>query len=180
MVYETVRGSEKRHGVEILRWRIELPRYEELEKISEFYGAISERCVAFCQGTLRQRAEDAYDLCEDPKKRFRFDPLIYRLTGTETARQKDLLSVSLEITLKRGDTVWERELLGQVFCESEQILLSPKETARMWDGTRLSGARKKKTGALILREGELCEKKGDGWFPLDKLSKKAKKISETS
>ena len=178
--YGTVRGSERKDGVEILRWRIELPRYEELERISEFYEGLQKETADFCQNVLKGRAETAYDQCDDPKKRFRFSPLIYRLTGRETAREKDLLSVSLEVTLRTGDTVLENGVFGQIFCESEQILLSPEEAARMWDGRRLTAREKRETGGLLLRDGSLWFREDFRWILSNSTPKKVKKLAKTS
>ncbi len=178
--YTVKRGIERMEGVEILRWRIELPRWEGLEEISGFYGELEEKTVSFCQGELKKRAKEAYAACEDPKKRFHFSPMVYRLTGKETARERNLLSVSLEITLQAGDELLGREILGQIFSESEQLLLSPEQAARAWDGRRLRAAERRQTGGVLLRDGGLFFKEDFRWILSNPTPKKVKKLAKTS
>ena len=180
MEYRVKRGVGKKDGVEVLRWRLELPLYGELETITAFYEEIGARVEAFCRSTLSEQATEAYEVCEDPRKRFHYAPWSYRLAVRETAREKDLLSLSLEITQRAGDSVKAHALFGHVFCESEQILLSPREIERRVWGQRGSRASwKKRDGKMILSNPGICVERDGVWILLPMPKKENKKTKNS-
>ncbi len=168
------RGIEKRDGVEVLRWRIDLPSLAEYSEISAFYGSLSEGAAAFCQNDLTARAMEAYDVCDDPKKRFRFAPFVYELAGRITQREEGLLSVELCASLLRGGQTLSCRSLGQIFDLSEQILLSPEMVARMKGIGRLPRRLGKRVGCVLILDGALCMREGDAWVPVSHKEKKTK------
>ena len=159
------KGTEAINGVEILRWRIDLPQPEELAEISAFYRELAAGVAEFCRGALKQRAETEYEHCDDPKKRFRFSPLIYALTGRIAAREASLLSVELTVSLRRDGHLLSRRVWGQVFDLSEQVLLPPELITSMRGMPKPPKRIRKQIGALLVSEGTLWERKNEEWVP---------------
>ena len=182
MRYITANGTEREGGVEILRWRIEVPFYEGLSEISSFYEGLLENACEFCKGGMTEKARDAYRSCEDPRKKFRFPPMVYRLIAKERARQGDLLSVETEISLLAGTDILFRERMGQIFCESEQILLSPQDALAQWGGGRSPHRIPRgEIGGILLWENKMWKRQNGEWilFAENKKGKnqqKSKKI----
>ena len=122
MRYVTVRGHEKKEGVEILHWRLELP----LEEDSEFYGEIERRALGFCRGELLERAERAFSEDEDPQKRFHFQPFAYRLSIKEGEAREGIVTLRLEAVLRRGREILSTGSEELFFCQIEGVFLSPR------------------------------------------------------
>lgn len=172
------KGTEAINGVEILRWRIDLPQLEELAEISAFYCELAARTAAFCRGALKQRAETEYEHCDDPKKRFRFPPLVYALTGRIAAREASLLSVELTVSLRRDGHLLAHRIWGQVFDLGDQVLLPPELITSMRGMPKPPKRIRKQIGALLVSEGTLWERKNGEWVPL--LGRNVKKLSQNS
>ena len=109
----------RREGTEVLRVRITLPQWEALPSVNDFYREMGERAAAFCRTCLSERAEAAYEGDPDPKKRFRFRPLRYTLTGT-VAQDGERVRVRLCAELVdengvhshfRDEQLWEGETM---------------------------------------------------------------------
>ena len=175
MRYITANGTEREGGVEILRWRIEVPFYEGLSEISSFYEGLLENAREFCKGGMTEKARDAYRSCEDPRKKFRFSPMVYRLIAKERARQGDLLSVETEISLLAGTDILFRERMGQIFCESEQILLSPQDALAQWGGGRSPhGIPRGEIGGILLWENKMWKRQNGEWILFAENEKRKK------
>jgi len=131
-------------GVEVLSYRIRLPRWETAEEISAFYGEAGARALAFCEDQLRAEAELAFSQSEDPQKRFRFPALRYHLEGRVTLEdpRRDLVSVLLLAELgRRGETAPVcRRLRAHTWRLSDGSLLPPRYALALW-----------KSGARLLR-----------------------------
>ena len=144
-----------------------MPQYEDREKISEFYRTLGEKAETFCQTNLKERAERSYEECDDPRKRFRYPPLVYAMTAQEEGIGNGMVSISLDVTLRQGAAILEKEIWGHVFCESDGMLLSPLDVAKRWGGMRLSRSQKKEIGGLIFRGDAIFEKQKDQWAKID-------------
>lgn len=133
--YYTHRAGHTFEGVEILRYRIVLPRFSNLEGISEFYRGICDRVISYCDGDLKRHAEKKYMDCSMPKKKFNYPPIIYNLSGRVTAEVNGLIFVKLTATAThRGinDTLCVYD--AHVWSTSDQRLLPPKAAAREYFG----------------------------------------------
>lgn len=160
-------GCERVAGVEVLTYRICLPQWENLEKISAFYSEIEQRARSFCETSLKRIAEEAFETSEDPRKRFCFPTFRYALEGSVTCEdtQANLLSVRLVAEWKRRGTVdcLERQLQAHTWSLSEEILLPPEQIAeRLGANARLARKIRKKKDVLLDR-GELFFLNGGEW-----------------
>ncbi len=150
-------------GVEVLRWKISLPTHGE--KISAFYEEIGERAVRYCEGALRERAEDEFEASEDEQKRFRFPSLTYRLEGRVTYEDETYVSVCLVAELRRRG---ERSPIGffedgQVFEKKNGMLLPPETVVSLFCGTRLLSKERKSARGVLLSEKGVLWHDGNGW-----------------
>lgn len=122
-------------GVEVLRYRISLPEWEEFEAVSSVYGEIADRSLSFCETTLRQMAEAEFEASEDPRKKFRFPAFRYRLEGRVTYEdaQMGIASVFLIAEMKRGDRAdyVERHAEAHTWNLSEGLLLPPEQVVAL-------------------------------------------------
>ena len=124
---------------------------------------------------MTEKARDAYRSCEDPRKKFRFPPMVYRLIAKERARQGDLLSVETEISLLAGTDILFRERMGQIFCESEQILLSPQDALAQWGGGRSPHRIPRgEIGGILLWENKMWKRQNGEWILFEENEKRKK------
>ena len=149
-------------GVEVLRVRITLPCRAEL---SDFYRGVAQRVWAYCEGTLRLRAEEAYEASEEPNKRFAFPTFLYRLEGRICHEEAGLLSVRLEGSLgRRGmrepEVRWA-DAHTWLTEGGKTYLLPPEQAVARFGGGTLSRRERKRCRGAILSEGRvfLCDGK---------------------
>ena len=114
-------------GTEVLTYRIRLPRWQEYEEISAFYDVMAQQALAFCETELRERAEEEFSRSEDPRKRFTFPTLRYRLEGRVSEEKSDRTTVRLVAELSRRGEMLERSEWAHTWCLSDGMLL-PSET----------------------------------------------------
>ena len=169
----TKRGSESKDGVEILRWRIEMPELPVYETVIAFFETIASSVSDFCQGALKARASEAYEHSTDPKKRFRHPPLVYECVAEPAEEGADFLSIKLTVSLRQGGKDLCRRSFGLVFDRSDQTLLSPREAARKRGVRCLPLSLWRDKGGVLLRDGSVWVRKGEEWAPF--LAEKTKK-----
>ena len=76
---EEKRGRYAVAGTEVLSWRVSLPRGEDGSRLDTVYQEIGTKTERFCEDRLRCFAEEEFERCADPKKRFYFPAFQYRL-----------------------------------------------------------------------------------------------------
>ena len=96
------KGSVREEGVEILRYRVELPVDRE-EELNGLHRQIVQRLEKFCKETLADVARRAFAESDDPQKRFRFPTFFYLLQGTIDRAKPSRADITLEIKLSRRD-----------------------------------------------------------------------------
>ncbi len=144
-------------GTEVLRYRLSLPSWEERALPTECYERVASAAQGFCEGVLRSYAEQAYENCDAPDKRFRFAPFLYTLTGDVTYRDEALLSVRLEaVWRRRGESeplahAWDAHtwLVGT----EESVLLPPEQAAQAF-GVGTLNKRRCRHAVGVIREGD--------------------------
>ena len=171
------RGVERKDGVEILCWRIEVPDLSEHEGIPSFLGEIAERTAAFCASALRKNAEERYDAFGDPKKRFRYPPLVYKLTVETVEESPELLSCELTVSLGQGGRGLFCRRFGLIFDRSDGTLLSPVEAARRRGVRHLPRSVRRTVGGVLLKDGRVFLEKGQNRILF--WSKKPKNIEKS-
>ena len=152
-------------GVEVLTYRISLPKWEKRDKISEFYAQVEARTLSFCETALRRMAERCFDASEDPKKRFHFPAFRYGLEGRVTWEDTDtdLVSVCLTAELKQKGDCLESCLQAHTWSLSEEVLLPPEQIAeRLALQGRFSRKMRKKEHFLV-KNRTLLFLDGDTW-----------------
>lgn len=175
-------GCERISGVEVLTYRISLPQWGSLERISDFYSAVEQRTLSFCETTLKKIAEEAFESSEDPRKRFCFPTFRYALEGRVTCEdtKANLLSVRLEAELKRKGTVdcLERQLQAHTWSLSEEMLLPPEQIAERLGGNARHARKIRKKKDVLVDQGEVYFLNGCVWekFNILESSKKELKI----
>ncbi len=144
-------------GVEVLSYRISLPRWEAFEQVSALYQEIGESAVAFCETALRERAEQEFQASEDPQRKFHFPALRYRLEGRVTYEdlQLGVASVCLTAELKRlgCSARLQRHVEAHTWELKTGALLPPEQTvAFRFPDERIPRRIRRAEGALL--EGE--------------------------
>ncbi len=113
-----LRGRHTHAGVEVMRYRISLPQFEDLSEINAFYEQIAKRAESFCRERLFARAQSSYDEDPNEKKRFSHRPYRYTLEGQILSDDGAHVTVKLVASLREPDgsqaqhscqQVWERE-----------------------------------------------------------------------
>lgn len=113
-----LRGRHTHAGVEVMRYRISLPRFEDLPEINAFYEQIARRAEKFCREILFARAQGSYDNDPNEKKRFSHRPYLYTLDGQILSDDGTYITVELVASLREPDgmqsqysckQIWERE-----------------------------------------------------------------------
>lgn len=118
-------------GVEILRYRIVLPRITGNDNITDFYREIFDSTLLFCKGELCKYSEEKYLLCDLPKKRFNYSPIVYRLEGRVTHADSECLFVKLTASVcQRGGSDSTRAYDAHAWSLSDGRLLPPRAAAR--------------------------------------------------
>ncbi len=145
-------GKETVGGVLVLRWRISLP---QIRQVGDFYDTVGREAAAFCRRGLAERARAAYEADPDPKKRFRFVPFRYELTGRVTHQDEALISVALRVRLQGGGEAPTERHMGQVFDAVDGALLSPDMVARRMGEKRLPGRIRRSPGGVVIEGGKL-------------------------
>lgn len=164
------RGGARVEGCEVLRWRISLPAFEEDRPQGRLYRAIEERAAAFCEGELRQRAEEAYVTSEDPKRRFRFPTISYRLIGTVAWEEGEFVSVSLRASLTRmGEKLPLVEAREGHLWEGENLLPPRQAIARFARG-KVPHRLRRSCGGVLLLEKSLLLWDGIAWREWERIS----------
>lgn len=120
-------------GVEVLRYSIDLNIPTDREKIREFYRGVYENALLCCENELCRYAADKYGESDDPKKRYDYVPIRYRLEGKTTFCNGDMMFIKLTAEL-RGKGATERVYDAHVWSLTEQCLLPPKMAARSFLG----------------------------------------------
>ena len=123
-------GKSHLDGVEILRYRIKLPEFEDMDHISQFYRSVADTVGEFCESELREYAEREYATVTEAESRLRYRPLRYLLDGSVTCDDGETVFVRLAASLVRGDVIsqcydahaWSRE---------GQRMIPPIRVARM-------------------------------------------------
>ena len=126
-------GKQISKGVEVLRYRIDLNIPTDKERIQEFYRGVYENALLCCKNDLSRYADERYDLSSDPKKRYAYTPIRYRLEGKATFCDGDMMFIKLTAELRRdgaAETVYD----AHAWSLSEQCLLPPKMAARAFLG----------------------------------------------
>ncbi len=146
-------------GTEILRCRVCLEYPTEREAIGDFYRKCAENAYAFAKETLLPIAEKAYAEDTDEKKRFRFVPFNYQLSGTVTL-DGEYFSQRLDAIFSRRSDVIDSFTDGQVWeCDGE-LLVPPDIVLRIAGAARDKRSKGAKSvllladGACVLREGK--------------------------
>lgn len=114
-------------GVEILRCRINIEYPDDKKEIAEFYQKCAENAYGFVKNTLLPMANAAYENDTDERKRFRFAPFRYQLTGTVTL-DTEYFSQRLDASFLRKGELLDSFTDGQIF-DTERELLVPKDIA---------------------------------------------------
>jgi hypothetical protein len=122
-------------GTEVLSYRIRLPEWQEYERISAFYDRIAEQAQAFCETDLRARAEEEYFRSDDPRKRFSYPALRYRLESEIGRAEEGRLTVRLVASLARGGERLARSEWTHTWSLSEEWLL-PVKKSKKFEKTR--------------------------------------------
>ena len=129
--YYSHRAGHNFEGVEILRYKIVLPRFSDYEEISGFYRGIYDRVISYCEGELVKHAEKKYVECDIPRKKFDYPPIVYSLSGRVTYECGDLLFVKLTATATQkgmSDAVCVYD--AHAWSLSDRRLIPPKMAAR--------------------------------------------------
>ena len=171
---------ERISGVEVLTYRIRLPKWENLDRISAFYAEIEERTRSFCEMVLKKMAREIFEASEDPKKYFCFPTFRYTLEGqvvyenTET----DIVSVRLLAELKRRGSVdcLERQVQAHTWSLSEEVFLPVEQIAERLGKTELIPRKNRKMREILVDHGEMffCQNGGLEKLESALLSKKSK------
>ena len=162
-------------GVELVRYRIEFPRWGT-DAASAFYESVADRACDFCRGALLEQARDEYLASSDPKKRFHFPTLSYLLTCHLTYADGDLLSVRLEMLLRRrgirspiatyrDGQVWQTDDLGTVW------LLPPEQAVLLLGERSLSRRERRKAMGIWVEERRLVLLERGRRYEIDRIGK---------
>ena len=124
-------------GVELLRYRIALPRISSNDNITDFYQEIFDTTLLFCKGELCKYSEEKYLLCDLPKKKFNYSPIVYRLDGRVTHADGDYLFVKLTASVtQRGSKENIKTFDAHVWSLPDGRLVPPKMAAREYLQTK--------------------------------------------
>ena len=97
------KGSVRENGVELLRYRLELP-VDSDEELNELHRQLIQSVERFCREELCMYAHRSFEESDDPQKRFRFSPFFYFLQGKITHTKRMRADVMLEAKLcRRGE-----------------------------------------------------------------------------
>lgn len=152
-------------GTEILRCRIDLEYPTEREAIGDFYRKCAENACAFVKETLLPIAEKAYSEDTDERKRFRFVPFRYQLSGTVTL-DGEYFSQRIDASFSRRGDVIDSFTDGQVWeCERE-LLVPPDIVLRIAGAAR--DKRSKGAKSVLLFDDGACVLRGGKWEMLKK------------
>ena len=148
--------------------------------LSGFYEEISDGVRAFCEGELRRRAEEDFEACEDPKKRFFYPSFCYTLEGRIPweDRERDWVAVRLDACLGRkgGGEILARGADAHVWHRTEGCLIPPQEVARVLGCRRLSWRERKKADGVLMDGGKVWLCMGGEWTELPPRRKQGKNI----
>lgn len=154
-------------GTEVLTYRISLPQWDRLGKISAFYLEIENRTRSFCETALKTMAEEDFERSDDPKKRFCFPTFRYVLEACVTYENvgEDLLSVRLVTELRRRGSVdcLERHLQAHTWSLSEEILIPPEQIAERLMGNARIPRNIRKNKDVLVDGGVMTFLNGSVW-----------------
>ena len=140
-------------GVEVLRYRISLPAWEEFAAVTSFYETLGENGRCFCEESLRARAESDFAASEEVQRKFHFPTLRYTLTGRVTYenRERGIASVLLTAELKRGaGELLRRYVEAHTWELADALLLPPSQAlARQVPDARLPRSARHADGVLL-------------------------------
>jgi hypothetical protein len=139
-------------GVVILRCRIRLFHAVGEESIRSFYVDVSQGAFEYVKKELYAMASEAFSSDTDEKKKFYFQPFVYKLCGEVTLENEELFSQRLDVSLTRG-----REKIcffsdGHVWRKRKGLLLSPKNALKEHG---VSVPKQKFSSALLCGDGAL-------------------------
>lgn len=149
-------------GVEILRYRLVLPRITDKEKITDFYREVFDSTLLFCKGELCKYSEKKYLLCDLPKKKFNYPPVIYRLEGCVTYESDEHLFVKLTASVEQRESISTRRVYdAHAWSVSDERLLPPRMAAREYLHIKRLPKELRRQGFLV-EDGRayICTSKG--------------------
>ena len=155
--YFCLSGRHVIDGVEVMRYRISLPEFTGLERISQFYREISERVVAFCEGELKAYAEGEYGKADAKTRKFRYPAIAYRLDGSVTYEGEAVIFVRIEATLKRhGDTALMRRAYdAHAWSPTDECLIPSRQAAGIVAPDKKLARRIKSSQSVLYSDGRI-------------------------
>ncbi len=141
-------GKQMSEGVEILRYRIDLNIPTDKEQIQDFYRGVYENALLCCENDLSRYATEKYKISTDPRKRYAYVPIRYRLEGKATFCDGDMMFIKLTAELLR-DGATETVYDSHVWSLSEECLIPPKMAARAFLGKGRLPRELSKSGFLV-------------------------------
>ena len=145
-------------GVEILRCRIDLAYPDGKNEIAAFYEKCSKNAYEYVKNELLPMAREAYEADTDERKRFRFAPFRYQLTGTVTL-DGEYFSQRLDARLLRNGETLDSFTDGQVWeCKTERLV--PKNIVLRISGFLRDKRVKEAKSVLLFSDGISVLKSG--------------------
>ena len=117
-------------GVEVLRYKIELPNLPRLNKITEFYRGCADKAAEYCEGELSELARSEYISSDMSQKKFRYKGLVYKLCGRVTYENDGLLFIYLTASLEGGGRERVTSADGHAWDKADEGLLPPNQAIR--------------------------------------------------
>ena len=160
--YLSKKGRLYFEGNELLKYRIEVPRFEEFEgceEINTFYSEIMSECERFCKETLFLK------LCEDRNDKKH----IYLLSAIVTHCDDEMICVVIFVTLKvDGSRFFEFKHSNLWGCR-DGVAITPKMLLK-----RYGQKGKNKYKSPFLNRGRLEEL--ESTYPEDIFSQRQEKV----
>lgn len=148
-------------GVEVMRYSVTLPEFEDMERITGFYRSVADRVVEYCENELKSYAVGEYERSELPKKRLMYKAIRYLLEGRVTHEDGDVVFVRLCASLIKGSEGENaRSYDAHAWSVWEQKLLPPMQAARIYIPHGKLPREIRKADGIYLSDGKLFACKG--------------------
>lgn len=124
-------GKGVNNGAEVLRYKMILPEFEVMARVSEFYRTVADKVEDFCRAELCEYAAKEYSVNESSGERSRFRTLRYLLEGRVTYDDGETVFVSLCASLVKNGAV-TRSYDAHAWSYEDQRLIPPTQAARIF------------------------------------------------